>query len=372
MHDSDNQGTPDEVLATPAGGAARTPEVTQPPRSDDASIRSTESSDDSRSQEQTDSSPGGAHRWKDGPLPRRIVLLNAVSAAVSLFALLLGFLANYAAVEPFLKWRGIVALAIFALGLSILQRLRQRGRLPSLWNLTDRSARAWTVRLAPVVCFVLSAIIALTGLVSKEGSADFRGDSTTPSPIGGCAGVVAGRPAEFSHLRLATAANQDKDVNFKTGGYVQQRFFAQSEYVSSLAVIVSRPPLAGQTPFDPSRIGRIRLTLYEANDKAENTAEIPLALLDSDRPAVKGGITMMAGPSHQEAVFRFCPVKLQVKRRYAFRVTNVEPNVILAFSLSTMPGPDTSIDVIGTANGQDRRRINYHQVAGYVCSLPEC
>jgi hypothetical protein len=53
-------------------------------------------------------------------------------------------------------------------------------------------------------------------------------------------------------------------------------------------------------------------------------------------------------------------------------VTNEEPDVVLAFSLSTEAGPTTSMDIIGTTKGQDRTRINYHQVAGYVCSIANC
>jgi len=30
------------------------------------------------------------------------------------------------------------------------------------------------------------------------------------------------------------------------------------------------------------------------------------------------------------------------------------------------------MDIVGTVDKQDRYRINYHQVAGYVCSITNC
>jgi hypothetical protein len=176
----------------------------------------------------------------------------------------------------------------------------------------------------------------------------------------------------YSHSRLATSANSDIDVDVRTGGYVQQRFFAASDHVSSVAVIISRPPVSGQEAFDSRSIGNVRLTMYRANNNAENVESIALKLVSTDSPPDPAGVVLPAGENHKQTVFRLCPVKLTKGQRYAFRVTNEEPDVVLAFSLGTLPGERTSMDIVGTTSGQDRERINYHQVAGYVCSAANC
>jgi hypothetical protein len=161
-------------------------------------------------------------------------------------------------------------------------------------------------------------------------------------------------------------------VDVRTGGYVQQRFIADSDQIASIAVIIARPPLPDQVPFDPTAIGQVRLEVFRTDDQAQNTGNIPLALLDSGVRPDPAGIVQQAGENNKQTVFRFCPVKVEKGQRYTFRVTNEEPGVVLGFSLNTVPGETTSMDIIGTRTGQDRQRINYHQVAGYVCSNLNC
>lgn len=176
----------------------------------------------------------------------------------------------------------------------------------------------------------------------------------------------------YSHLRLASSAGSDVVVDVRTGGYVQQRFIADSDQIASIAVIIARPPLPGQVPFDPTMIGQVRLEVFRTDDQAQNAGSIPLALVGSWVRPDPAGIVQQAGENNKQTVFRFCPVKVEKGQRYAFRVTNEEPGVVLGFSLNTVPGVTTSMDIIGTRTGQDRQRINYHQVAGYVCSNLNC
>jgi len=140
--------------------------------------------------------------------------------------------------------------------------------------------------------------------------------------------------------------------------------------IASIAVINSRPGTEG--PFDPQHIGQLRLSLYRADDQANNIQAIPLKALRSDAAPSADGIVVDAGPNHLQTVFQFCPVPLEPGERYAFRVTNETPRVILAFSLNTKANLRTSIDYVGEIHGEDRHRINYFQVAGYVCSLASC
>lgn len=112
--------------------------------------------------------------------------------------------------------------------------------------------------------------------------------------------------------------------------------------------------------------------MYTADANGKNGASLPLKLINTAKDPSTLGVVQMAGINHKDTVFRFCPVNLTIGQRYAFEVTNVEPNVVLAFSLSTEKNPEASMDIFGERSGGNRTQINYLQVAGYVCSTINC
>jgi hypothetical protein len=306
---------------------------------------------------------------------------------------ILGFVADLAGAFQFLGWAGLVGLTTFVIGVVLAHRLYVAGRLRILW----RPQNSADVRTAAPVDAALALGLALLVIARLD---PMSPTPAAPSPPPAAESTAAAEPAPpasdnprdqtpegvtpatdcgssqglniYSHLRLASAPGTDVVVDVRTGGYVQQRFIAESDRIASIAVIIARPPLPGQVPFDPTRIGKVRLEVFRTDGQARNAESIPLAPVETgDRPN-PAGIVQEAGENNEQTVFRLCPVKVEKGQRYAFRVTNEEPGVVLGFSLNTVPGETTSMDIIGTRTGQDRQRINYHQVAGYVCSNLNC
>lgn len=313
--------------------------------------------------------------------PPQLLLGLAVGG---IFVLLLGVAADFAGAFQLVGWMGLAGLVLLSFAIETIRRLQRDGRLRLL--VQPQSSAEWRTAALANSLVLLSVLLLVFALVSptimpvsSEPTAaspevtQTPGSTTSPSadrPVGACQPFVGSN--EFSHARFARFAGDDVDVDVETGGYVQQRFFAASEYISAVAVIVSRPPVSGQVSFDPQAIGRVRLSMFRADDEARNVEPVPLALVGSGAEPDLAGVVQQAGANHQQTVFRLCPVAVEKGQRFAFRVTNEEPGVVLAFSLSVQESPETSMDIIGTRSGEDRVRINYHQVAGYVCSTLQC
>lgn len=326
------------------------------------------------------SSTSGGTPTPTPPTPTPVPQWVAIGGAL-LF--ILGFVADFAGAFQFLGWAGLVGLAAFVIGVVLAHRLYVARRLSILW----RPRNSADVRTAALVDAFLALGLALLVVARLDPM------SPAPSPPSVAESTGAGEAAPpasdtprdqtpecgtsqglniYSHLRLASAPGTDVVVDVRTGGYVQQRFIAESDRIASIAVIIARPPLPGQVPFDPTRIGKVRLELFRTDGQARNAESIPLAAVETGARPNPAGIVQQAGENNEQTVFRLCPVKVEKGQRYAFRVTNDEPGVVLGFSLNTVPGETTSMDIIGTRTGQDRQRINYHQVAGYVCSNLNC
>ncbi len=308
---------------------------------------------------------------------------NFVIVATLIFAI--SVVADFAAAFQILGWLGIVGFALVIVSVIFADRLRQANRLHILWHPRSRAdfKRAAPIDAAMIIGLVLLLLSRLSFTSSAPTSPDpaaptqSAASTTTETPPAESSQVspacVSGEgPNIYSHSRFASEAGRDVVVDVLTSGYIQQRFFARSDYISSVAVIIARPPTSDQEPFDPRQIGEVRLTLYRANDQAENVENIPIALTNSGATPDPSGVVQQAGPNNEQTVFRLCQVPVEIGQRYAFRVTNEERGVPLGFSLSVEPGENTSMDIIGTRTGMDRSQINYHQVAGYVCSTTNC
>jgi hypothetical protein len=272
-----------------------------------------------------------------------------------------------------------LAILSAAVGGGWLVWVRKSGRIGNLLDREHNSTQSWRDRLIPGTSFVLAVILLSVWIIGSGGrEADIPNNPNAlpPAapdqqvPAGDCSEPVTEKLVQMSHHAFASAAFEDSGIDVKPGGYVQQRFIAATAQIASIAVINSRPGTEG--PFDPQHIGQLRLSLYRADDQANNIQAIPLKALRSDAAPSADGIVVDAGPNHLQTVFQFCPVPLEPGERYAFRVTNETPGVILAFSLNTKANLRTSIDYVGEIHGEDRHRINYFQVAGYVCSLASC
>jgi hypothetical protein len=323
-------------------------------------------------------SPGGrTPSWRAfarALLPLVLTIAAVVPVVAVVFSVMLGFVADLSAVLDAVSWPGVLAIALFSVGVGTLLRQHRTGRLRCIWS---RRHGTWLGRCVPVVAMLVG--ITLAGSITLS-AAEGPSPGAGPGPDGGGGSVPAGCSGTdadqsltvYSHSRLAAAEFQDIDVDVRTGGYVQQRFIAQSRHISSVAVIISRPVVSDQRPFDKFHMGRVRLTIYRADSNGRNVEPLPITLIGTGDAPTPDGVAQSAGENHKQTVFRICPIRVEPGERYAFRVTNEEPDVVLAFSLSTEAGPTTSMDIIGTTKGQDRTRINYHQVAGYVCSIANC
>jgi hypothetical protein len=347
------------------------------------------------------------HR-RDGPrrsaIERSVVIVfsGLVGFAVffTVFSGIIGAVADFSAVYEVAGLSGLAAALLCALGVAGLV-----GQSPWARKKEDavREAKPEALSRQPLrrtlfiaACFILAAPLAIAPLLGAEtdvpktteknspGSSEAdRRPSVTESPAEGSGAApdpssLGCEPTDDdqnilqnSYVRLAKAPFEDVDVRVRTGGYVQQEFVARSEYLATFVVIVSRAAVSDESSFNVNAIGNVRLTLYAVGDDPLDLDPIPLKLFSTDTDPNADGVVIPAGPNHMNTTFRVCPVEVQVGRLYAFRVTNEEPGVDLAFSLNRNPGEYTMY-LVGASDGQDRNGITYHQVAGIVCSSVKC
>jgi hypothetical protein len=306
----------------------------------------------------------------------RTFMVTAASFGIlsaTAFSIVLGFLANFTSILTSVGWLGVTTITLISIAVGAI---RTTLKVNKIHHLTQLRKSALSTKITLGSALALVALSAITGIKTVQGTLYSKAPSESsptstsvsemPTP-----GKTENDAVVFHYRKLATGTDQDRDLEFRTGGYVRQTFTARANVIQTITVIVSRPPEFGGT-YSIKNIGKVRLMLHEVNQNNDDVGHgIPLQLLDSpDRPNVDG-VLQAAGPNHQNTVFRLKPTKVQVGKRYAFTVINEEPDAILAFSLNTNKDDSDPMDSIGALNG-DRRKITYFHVAGIVCNVLYC
>ncbi|MGH4020744.1 MAG: hypothetical protein ACRDT0_16265 [Pseudonocardiaceae bacterium] len=299
-----------------------------------------------------------------------------VGAIGSAIAIIFGLLSDIKQAVSGIGWPGVLVIfeTVLAFGALVLvaNRSAEKYRQGGL-----RGVKRW------VVVLVLIAVIALVSLglsapivanyltgsgndrKSTNGTAaPLDPDRSRPMPT---ATSTSNEPV-CSYLDKVDVpiSTEDVNINIETGGFVRQTFYANSDQVGAVAVIIARQ-FRGES-FSTEEIGLVRLALSRIDKDGVVVEGVPLALVGSDQSPSLSGVTQQAGPNNKDTIFELVPVQVQNGARYAITVYNDEPDVVLSFSIRPQGNgnPVTWRGEIGDTMDETR---SDRALAGYVCRM---